>query len=487
MNLEILDNKGIESTKGSSYSKLESFHKDFEKNAIFNKGTDTSVNGIRINDCNNSKVTALKNIKNIYNGILNSDGTNTLGLKEIHSWKINEDYYKQNLKQHAGFAAEVISTLNDNNNGIEAHRVDDLSEASCKSLGFSKKNDQYVDRIKVERNADGTIKNIEKIQTKFVGNNAKECFSKLKSKKYEKYLENGKVDKLEIPKNYFDDVKSLISEENSKLKNQLAKVTEQGKNEEINKIQKRIEVNKKLDNMIEKSSVTTTEAEEAVLNPRKYLIKQSAKEINKSGLESAKSATILTAAISTGENVNAYRKGEVTAVKMVENIGQDTAEAGAIGYISGISTEALSGFMSNSGSEIIKKAGSSNVPGMVVAYGVTSAKDIKDFANGKIDGAEFTYNMGENAAEVIGGTIGATVGSIGGPIGSFAGGAVGSQVGVEVYDTTVDFVIEHIDDVIDAADEVKDVAADVASDMKDTASGALKNVKGQAMKVFKKL
>lgn len=43
---------------------------------------------------------------------------------------------------------------------------------------------------------------------KFVGKDGASCLSKLASKNYDKYFNEGKVDKIEIPKDYYDEIKS---------------------------------------------------------------------------------------------------------------------------------------------------------------------------------------------------------------------------------------------------------------------------------------
>lgn len=51
---------------------------------------------------------AMEVINTMLDGGIDCNGNQTLGLKEIASWKINPDYSEQNIRQHAGYAAEVI-------------------------------------------------------------------------------------------------------------------------------------------------------------------------------------------------------------------------------------------------------------------------------------------------------------------------------------------------------------------------------------------
>ena len=75
--------------------------------------------------------------------------------------------------------------------GVKTYRADDRPD-------LFQKNDQYVDKIRVDSTG-----NIERIQVKFVGKDAAECLSKLTSKDFDKYFNDGKVDKMEVPKDYY--------------------------------------------------------------------------------------------------------------------------------------------------------------------------------------------------------------------------------------------------------------------------------------------
>ena len=60
------------------------------------------------------RTTCMDSVKQMYNGIDLGDGRTGLGIKDISQWNIHPDYQYQNLKQHAGYAAEVIGTTKEN-------------------------------------------------------------------------------------------------------------------------------------------------------------------------------------------------------------------------------------------------------------------------------------------------------------------------------------------------------------------------------------
>lgn len=167
---------------------------------------------------------------------------------------------------------------------------------------------------------------------------------------------------------------------------------------------------------------------------------------NEVGIKNGLVAAGLTAAVSTCENVSDYLDGEISGEEMAGNIVKDTAVSGAIGYGTGFATQEISQVMRASSNTMISKVGSSCAPAVAVSFAVESYDDVSDYAHGKIDGEELAYNLGENAAGILGSTAGGAAGglagSAAGPVGTFAGSVVGSTVGcavcTEAYKTAVE-------------------------------------------------
>ena len=420
--------------------------------------------------------------KQMLNGI-EINGQKSLGLKEISQWNVHPDYKAQNIKQHAGYSAEVISTAKENlqaqvtGSEIRTYRADDLPET------FSK-NDQYVDKVRV--NAQNEI--VERVQTKFVGNDGAECLSKLASKNYDKYFSEGKVDKIEIPKDYYDEIrnKNMISERISKLEKQLDRVNSEGKTDVADNIQKKIDRYNQIDEMMERSTVSSKEAISATKHPDRYTAKLFVEDVAKvgheTGVKSGLAAAGITMAVSTVENVSAYIDGEISAEEMATEIVKDTGAAAALGYGTGFVSASVSHVMSQSSSALIQKVGGSCLPAAAVSFAVESYDSISDYAQGIIDGAELAYDLGENAASVAGAikgaSIGATVGSAAGPVGTAVGGIVGGVVGAavtsEVYATAVEVGAEGVEVL---ADKAQSLMQDTVKLVEDYAPESLAEVK----------
>lgn len=457
MTIDTLEMNQLERQGFQVNEKLSSLHENFQSafkpeqgmyESFDTKVTDASIQksfGLgEIEMTPEIRSAAVKSVKDMYHGH-EVNGHQSLSLKEINGWKLNEAHRESNLNQHAGFAAEVISTEKENvlsqatHTGDITYRADDLPKELLDQFDgkIAAKNDQYVDKVRVK--ADGSI---ETVQTKFVGKDAKSCLQKLTSKGYAKYLEEGKVDKIEIPKEYYDDVKAGIHKKKEALIKQYDKVSaDSSKTADAASIKNRLEDLDKLDNKLEASCVTKTEAKFAVEHPKLY----AAQQINNAGLKQGAQAAMLTAAVSGVSNYQKYESGELTGEEAILNTVKDSAVSGGIAY----------------GTEVVTHlAGGSSIPAAVVTMGVTSYGDIKDYQEGKLTEAELSYQLGENAASVaggaVGGMVGGTVGSVAGPVGTAAGAMVGSAVGSAVasgaYQVTAEFVGESVEDVKDYID-----------------------------------
>jgi len=449
MTMDTVEKKAIERTGFQMYEKLGSLHEYFQstvtpENGIFSALDDTTVNdnikqSFELGDIAVTpevSAMAVDTVKDMYHGV-KLHGHSSLGLKEINGWKINDNHREANLNQHAGYAAEVISTGRENlrakvcGTGVVTYRADDMPTELLEKFDgkISSKNDQYVDKVRIK--PDGTI---ETVQTKFVGKDAKSCLKTLTSKKYRKYLEEGRVDKIEIPKEYYTNVKKGLSDKRKALSRQYAAISgDTTKIEQAASIKERINDINRLDKKLEQSCVSKSEAKLAVEHPKLF----SAKQIHQEGFRQGTQAAALTAVVSGVQNYYKYQSGEITGKEAIENVVEDSAIEAGIAY----------------GTEVVTQlAGKSSVPGAVIAMGVESYEDVRDYAEGEITETELAYHLGENAAGVIGGMAGAAIGTVAGPVGNITGGVAGAAVATEIYHATTEIIDESVKDVKDFAE-----------------------------------
>lgn len=481
MVLDTFESQGLDVKNIDMFDHMQGLNKGFESNlhpidGCYQNFDQTIDNNIarwaEIDDINSLpyiRPTIMDTTRRMLSGI-EIDGYQTLGLEKLSKRKINPEYYYQNLKQQSGFAAEIISTSKENvaarakGSDITTYRVDDLPEL------FSK-NDPYVDKVRI--NSSGEI--VETIQTKFVGKNGDEWLSKMMSSKFDKYFD-GNVDKLECPKEFYDDVKKAILQKVLGLEKQLEHVKAEGNTEAAQNIQNRINKYNQLDQMVEKSLVTSKEAMYARLYPKRYAAKTFATDLaktgNNEGLKSGAMAAGITFTVSAVDNISAYVDGEISAEKMVTDIAKETAVSGTIGYGTAFVSSTVSQAMKTSSRQLIKNVGGSCLPAAAVSFAVESYDSISDFSQGEITGEELAYDLGENAAAIAGGIkgagVGATIGSVAGPAGTAVGGIVGGVVGCvvtsEVYATVVEMGGEGAEMMAEKAEQFASSTIDAVSE-----------------------
>ena len=421
---------------------------------------------------------AVDTIKQMYYGTDLGNGKSTTGLKDIHHWKVNKNYKQQNLKQHAGYAAEIIGTAKENiqaqKEGLDykVYRADDRPDKFPK-------NDQHVDKFITDAN-DNII---ERIQVKFVGKNGRQCFSKLASKSYDKYFEDGKVDSIEIPSDYYEEIKKLIPDKINGYTKQLNHLLETGNIEKAQKIQAKIDRCHLIDQKLRKSTVSSEEAMLGTKHPTRYISKMFSDsrlpETYKESIESTALSAGITAAISTVDNVSRVMDGEITPEEAFVDTAAKVGTSGGISFISTTTSRA----MLKSSHQLIKSLGHSGISAAAIAFGVESFDSVVDYADGTISGKQLALDLGENSAETAGGfaggaaaaaLTGAALGSVvpgagtaAGAAAGFASSMVGSMIGCavasEAYNSAVEIGAENAGVLADKAHEMADRTIEIAS------------------------
>ena len=189
------------------------------------------------------------------------------------------------------------------------------------------------------------------------------------------------------------------------------------------------------------------------------------------GIEAAK----ITFCISTVDNMLLFIDGEITADEMAINIAKDTGTAGALGYGTGFISKGVAIAMEGSSNELISSLAGSNVPAGLVSFGIASYTSVVDFAQGNIDLAELTYDLGNNAVGVSGSMIGAQYGAVIGQavipipgVGAVAGGLVGGMVGFavtsEAYATAIEYGSRGADVLGDKAKQIAGATIEYAQE-----------------------
>lgn len=367
-----------------------------------------------------------------YSGVDNERGrVLAKGLKSISESKVNPKYYDANIKQQAGFSAEVKTQARESAERIigkqttRTTRTDDMVKQSDGRGGtIGGKNEQYYDIAQVDANGvyiEGTGR-----QLKYVGGTAKECTQKLLDKRFDKYREHDVP--IEVPSDFYDEVHAQLGERIENCQKQLEAAKSSGNIEKIQKKQEELERIKKTQRDLRKGKLTNKEAINARLHPERSTVKEIAGISHRAGVESAKTGAAIGGGISAIQNTVAVIKGDKEPGEAVLAVAGDTAKAGVVSYATGFVGSAIKGAMQNAPSEYIRALSKTNLPGTIVVSVLEVGKTLGRYAKGELDGVECLTELGEKGTGMLASSAGAAVGQALIPI-PVVGALVGSMVG----------------------------------------------------------
>ena len=349
------------------------------------------------------------------------------GLKSISLSRVNKKYRVTNIKQQAGFSAEVKTQARENAERILSRkttritRTDDMSkQINGRGGTIGGINEQLYDIAEVDRN--GIYIQGSGRQLKFVGGDSKACTTKLLSKAYDKYRESEVM--LEVPSDFYDDICKELERKSSLLKKQIAS----GKNRNNHTQKEQLKRIQKTQELLKRGKLSNKEAIEARLHPKFSTAKDIAKISNKSGIQSAQNAAIIGGGISAIQNITSAIQGDKLLVNALFDTATDTTKAAVTGYIVGYGGAALKGALENAPKECLRVLADSNAPAIIVTSVLEIGKTLTRYCNGEIDCADCFIELGEKGVGIIASTAGATIGQVLIPI-PVIGGVVGSMVG----------------------------------------------------------
>lgn len=359
-------------------------------------------------------------------------------LKSVQSQKSNPENAYSIQQQKAGWGAEIKDTANENakniieGKSIRKIRHDDLPNTAA--------NDQLYDHVKID--AEGNIIEGSGSQMKFIGSskldpsgneNAKRALAQLKSKKFQKYIDNDVT--IEVPKDEYAKMMDLASDQLNSLQKQLEIAKKRGNLEAVEKIEKNIQDLKTIKKNLKPSSLTRKEARESVINPEISTAKSIAKVSHSAGVKTAQNAALISGSVSLVKNVVDLCKGEVEADEAIVNVAKDTAESAVIGYGTGFAGTAVKSIMQNSSSQYLRVLSKTNVAGTIVAVAVSASRTINKYFKGEIDGTECLENLGEQGTGMVASSMFAVIGQTIIPI-PVVGGLVGGMIGYALSSAT---------------------------------------------------
>lgn len=359
-------------------------------------------------------------------------------LKSIQQQKTNSEYDFSIRQQKAGWAAEVKDTASNNAENIIAGkknrkiRHDDLPDTPA--------NHPLYDHVEID--ADGNIMSGSGSQMKFIGasagdptgaGNAERALKKLQSKDFQKYIDNDVT--IEVPKDEYQQMINIASEEIASLQKQLEKARDNGNLDLAAKLEKKINNLNKLKKNLKPSKLTRKQSLEAVDNPELSTIKSVANISHRAGIKTAETAALIGGSVSLVRNIVATCKGDIEAEEATLNVAKDTAQAAVVGYGTGFAGTAIKATMQNSASEYTRALAKTNVAGTIVAVSVSVSKTMTKYFKGEIDGTQCLEELGEQGTGMIASSMFAVIGQAVIPI-PVVGGLIGGMVGYALSSAT---------------------------------------------------
>lgn len=371
------------------------------------------------------------------------------GLKSISGSKINPNDTARNIKQQAGFSAEVKTEARENAEKIihgdkvfRSSRTDDMvRQPDGKGRTIGGKNEQLYDIAEIDRN--GIYIEGSGRQLKYVGGNAEECYRKLLGGKYDKYRDADVP--IEIPSDFYEEVREKLNDRINSLEHQINNAEAKGNYDLAERHRTQLEKARKTRDTLRKGQLTNDEAIEARLHPVLSTAKDVTKVSHQAGMESAKYGVVIGGGISIVQNLVAVVKNEKGVKEAVLDVAKDTVSTAAISYGTGFTGSAIKGVMQSAKSQSAQVLAKTNLPGIVVTVAMGAAKTMKRYYNGEINGVECFEELGEQGTGMLSSALFSAIGQIAIPIpiiGGLIGGMLGYAVSSASYSTLLNALKE---------------------------------------------
>lgn len=325
-------------------------------------------------------------------GVVDQTKRSLKGISESLLGK-TDDEAKRNLKQQAGFSAEIIETVKLNKRRIvegetaRSFRYDDLGNT----------NDELIDVADAHQMPNGTWKEIpgSGFQMKFIGKNGSETFDKLCSSKHNKYYANGIP--VKIPKDYYSDFIERADSKINGLKQEIKELNAQ--NKDPSAIAKKKAQLKKYESIRQntyRSETTSKEALFARVNPKLYTVQSTLRTAHEAGLKGAESG----AAIGGGMAI-VCNLGEILKGKPIEDAVKDVAvksgKSAVRSYAVSSGATLVSGGVKHYRKELPELLKNAKAPTEISGFVVDAASAFYGYYNGSISGVDCMKQLATSA------------------------------------------------------------------------------------------
>lgn len=356
-----------------------------------------------------------------YRGVDNETGTKfAKGLKQISEHKLNEKYKQQNIKQQAGYSAEVAATSRDNaeaiikKSKIRTSRSDDLSQYG--------KNHNVVDRVQI---LDGKIIEGTQTQMKFVGNRD-QLLSRIAKEDGMFARYRGTI--IELSSEQYKGASEHCHQQAKDLFKQAESAKKLGKHDVAAKHRQNAENYKQLASKLADSGLTTDQAINYRLRPTIATALDIGRTSHNAGMDGAQYGALIGSCISLMQNSFSASQGQKKFNDAAKDVVVDVAKAGALGYSTAFAGSAIKGVMQQSGAQTVRTLANTSLPVLIVSSCMSLSGSIQRFAVGEITESELLTEVGEKGAGMLSSGMMAAVGQLAIPI-PVVGAVIGGMVG----------------------------------------------------------
>ena len=349
------------------------------------------------------------------------------GLKSISESHINPSWAENNLKQQAGYSAEVKYVSNQNakailnGDGTTYIRTDDLGNV----------NDPLFDHVRLD--SSGNVIKGSGEQMKFIGKDPHQWLQKMiTEQKFQKYFDADA--KLTCPSDYYQGILSEADTRIAKLQTQIEQAKAAGYTDvkALHDLEKCYQIKENLQD----SGITSKEAMFARTHPALSTAKDISSVSHQAGLAQMKLGAIIGGGMSICKNFQALWNDEISKTEFAKRVALDTGKAAAISYASTAGGTAIAGAMSNSSNAILQQLGSTALPAMAAVVTLEVGKSLWKLKKGEITVHECMIELRDKSITLTGSTIGAWAGQMLIPVpivGALVGSVVGSVISTFVF------------------------------------------------------
>lgn len=356
-----------------------------------------------------------------YTGIDNQTGQKfAKGLAGIAEHKVHSDYAAANIKQQAGFSAEVAATSRDNAEAIIAGS--DVRAARSDDLPQYGKNHNIVDRVKT---LDGQIIEGSQSQMKFVGNRDQLLKDIAQDDgKFARY----RGTKIELPTEQYKGAAQHCRDQARQLRTNAQHAEHHGRAEAAAKLRREADHFEQLAGEVRDSGMTAKQAIFYREHPKVATALDMARTGHRAGLTGAGYGAAIGASISLLQNLLAAAQGEQDLAGAAQALATDTAKAAALGYATASAGSLAKAAMAQSGKETLSRLAGTNAPALAVNICLSLGSSVKRYVTGEISETQLLVEVGEKGAGMLSASMMAALGQLAIPV-PFVGAAIGGMIG----------------------------------------------------------